>query len=153
MIQVINVWCQSVILGRAPAVSRHLEQGNKSLWQHLNVSVFVRMNRQLWNTSAGCISVKSQSFIQSFMIKISNGLQLPARFDFQGVVKNWTACIRSRHNGRRPLVLIIYSHYRDLQNNWNNTPTGSDSKLVPTAVENRWNVSIILQVAVDRVVY
>ncbi len=41
-----------------------------------------------------------------------------------------------------------YVWYCDLQNEWNNVPTGFSRKLVPEAVENRWNVSIILQVAV-----
>ncbi len=38
--------------------------------------------------------------------------------------------------------------YCDFQKKWNNAPTGSSSKLVPKAVENRWNVPAILQVAV-----
>ncbi len=36
----------------------------------------------------------------------------------------------------------------DLQNKWNHAPTGFSSKLVLKAVESRWNVPVILQVAV-----
>ncbi len=46
------------------------------------------------------------------------------------------------------VTYCIMTWYCALQDKWNNAPTGFSCKIVPKAVESRWNVSIILQVAV-----